>query len=311
MVLECVLNVSEGRNQQVIAEVSGQAGRCLLDVHADPDHNRCVITLAGPPEQTEPAARAVARAAVELIDLSRHSGVHPRIGALDVVPWVTLVPSANGDAGELGPARHTGGGGAPAAPAGAPLLLSDGPIAPSLTARDDFARWAGAEMGLPCFLYGPERSLPEVRRQAWKTRPPDYGPPGPHPTAGAAAVGARPALVAYNLWLADADLGVARRVAARIRSPHVRALGLAAGDSVQVSCNLIAPWQSGPGAVFDAVAQQAGVARAELVGLVPLGVLESEPRRRWAELDLRPSATIEARLELAGLDGGRFESGRG
>ena len=187
-------------------------------------------------------------------------------------------------------------------------LLHDGPIAPSLAARDAFARWAGAELGLPCFLYGPERSLPEVRREAWTTLAPDRGPAAPHPTAGAAAVGARPALVAYNLWLAEADVAAARRVAAQIRGPHVRALGLAVGDCVQVSCNLIAPWQIGPGAAFDAVARRAGVARAELVGLVPLGVLEAEPRHRWPELDLNSSRTIEARLEQAGLDGGRFRS---
>ena len=280
--LECVLNVSEGRDRRVISEVSEHAGQFLLDVHADEHHNRAVITVAGPPEETRAAVRAVARAAVQLVDLAGHAGAHPRIGSLDVVPWVTLV------AGESA------------------SLLHDGPINPSLVARDAFAGWAGAELGLPCFLYGPERSLPAVRRGAWRTLAPDRGPAAPHPTAGAAAVGARPALVAYNLWLAEADLAAARRVAGQIRGPHVRALGLAVGGSVQVSCNLIAPWQVGPGAAFDAVATRAGVARAELVGLLPLGVLEAEPPHRWPELDLDRSRTIEARLELAGLDGGRF-----
>jgi glutamate formiminotransferase len=106
-------------------------------------------------------------------------------------------------------------------------------------------------------------------------------------------------LVAYNLWLGEDDLDQARRVARSIRSAEVRALGLAAGSSVQVSCNLIAPWRVGPGAVFDFVASRAAVDRAELVGLVPRSVLESEPRHRWTELGLSPSATIEARLERA------------
>jgi hypothetical protein len=122
-------------------------------------------------------------------------------------------------------------------------------------------------------------------------------------------------LVAYNLWLARvgpagarADDGAAhaRRIASTIRGPGVRALALRVGTEVQVSCNLTDPWHVGPAAVFDAVASQADVERAELVGLVPRAVLEQVPRHRWRELGLDPSATIEARLERAGLDGGRF-----
>jgi glutamate formiminotransferase len=112
--------------------------------------------------------------------------------------------------------------------------------------------------------------------------------------------------VAYNVWLAEADLAVARGVAAAIRRPGLRTLALPVGASVQVSCNLTDPWTVGPEAAFDAVASRAAVARAELVGLVPRAVLERVPRQRWRELDLDPSTTIEARLEQAGLDGGRF-----
>ncbi len=281
--LECVINVSEGHDKQVISALVAGAGPCLLDVHSDPDHHRSVLTLAGPDEGVDQGARAVATAAVSSIDIRGHAGVHPRIGALDVVPFVHL-------------GRQPGPGG----------LLADGRLSRAVEARDSFARWAARELALPCFLYGPERTLPELRRAAWSTLAPDLGPTAPHPTAGAAAVGARPVLVAYNLWLAGPDLALARRVARSIRRPELRALGVAAGTSVQVSCNLIAPWRVGPGAVFDAVASQAGVARAELVGLVPLSVLESEPRHRWGELGLSPSATIEARLEQAGLNGGRF-----
>lgn len=293
--LECVINVSEGRDPARIAALAARGGTQVLDVHSDPDHHRSVITLAGEPGAVREAARSVARAAVSLIDLRTHSGAHPRLGALDVVPFVSL--------------------------RGWPL--GDGDIAQAVAARDEFARWAGSELALPCFVYGPvrrgqvvgssaepgpERTLPEVRREAWLNLEPDFGPPAPHPTAGAAAVGARPVLVAYNLWLEDPDLEAARRAATALRGPRLRTLGLRVGTEVQVSCNLIDPWRVGPGAVFDAVANRASVARAEVVGLVPQAVLDAEPSSRWKELGLGPSTTIEARLEEAGLDGGSFRS---
>jgi glutamate formiminotransferase len=251
-----------------------------LDVHSDPDHNRSVFTLAGAPEDVMDAAKGLAREACKSIDLRAHSGAHPRIGALDVVPWVALE--------------------------GWPL--ADGDLARAVSLRDRFASWAGEELGLPCFVYGPERTLPQVRKLAWTALHPDHGPQLPHPSAGAAAVGARPVLVAYNLWLADPDVALARSVAASVRGPTVRALGLQVGARVQVSLNLICPWLFGPGTAFDAVASLAGVARSELVGLIPECVLRREPSHRWRELGLDPSSTIEARLEQAGLDGGRFGS---
>jgi glutamate formiminotransferase len=276
--LECVVNVSEGRDQHVIAKLARAAGESLLDVHSDPDHHRSVLTLAGRQEQLPDAVRSVAKVAVQTIDIRGHEGAHPRIGALDVVPWVSI--------------------------AGWPL--ADGRIEAAVVARDDFARWAGSQLHLPCFLYGPERSLPEVRRQVWKDVQPDQGPTRPHPTAGAVAVGARPLLVAYNVWLEDSDLALARSVAKAVRGPMVRALGLEVGSRAQVSFNLIDPWQVGPGAAFDAVASRAGVERGELVGLIPEAVLLREPAHRFRELGLDPFSTIEARLERAGLDGGRF-----
>ncbi len=276
--LQCVVNVSEGRDQMVISALGASAGRCLLDVHSDPDHHRSVFTLVGSSDEVQHAARSLARSTLDSVDIRGHAGIHPRIGALDVVPFVSLV--------------------------GAPVV--DGPVDVAVKARDAFADWAGRDLRLPCFLYGPERSLPELRRMAWTALRPDTGPDAPHPTAGAAAVGARGILVAYNLWLDGADLDQARRVAAAIRSPHLRTLGLATTSAVQVSCNLIDPWTFGPGDAFDAVASRVSVDRAELVGLIPLAVLEAEPQHRWGELGLSPSATIEARLERAGLDGGRF-----
>lgn len=262
--LECVLNVSEGRDPDVLAALAAAAGAALLDVHTDPDHHRSVLTLLG-----EEAPPAVATVAVERVDLRRHAGAHPRIGAVDVVPFVALGSTPPGEA---------------------------------VAARDRFARWAAAELGLPCFLYGPERTLPEVRKGAFTTIAPATGPARPHPTAGAAAVGARPVLVAYNVWLVEPDLAVAKRIASRLRGPSVRALGLAVGDAVQVSTNLVDPHVVGPADVFDRVAAEAPVARAELVGLVPRPVLAAVPRHRWAELDLADDRTVEARIEAAGGD---------
>ncbi len=269
--LECVVNISEGRRADVIEAIAATAGADLLDVHQDRDHHRSVLTLVG-----EDAPRAVASAAVARLDLGQHVGAHPRFGVVDVVPFVPLAGSSIDDA---------------------------------CAARDRFAVWAADALAVPCFLYGPGlgagRPLPEVRRTAFSPRRPDTGPARPHPTAGATAVGARDVLVAYNLWLADADLDLARRLAADLRSPTVRALGLAVGDRVQVSCNLVAPGSTGPAEVFDVVATRAAaagsaVAGAELVGLVPRSVLEAIPPRRWAELDLAEDRTIEAALERVG-----------
>ena len=272
--LECVINLSEGRSEPLLARLGAAAGSALLDVHRDPDHHRAVLTLAGP--DVEAAARSVASLAVRLLDLGAHAGVHPRIGVVDVVPFV-------------------------------PLAGSD--LADAVAARDRFARWAGEDLAVPCFLYGPDRSLPEVRREAFHALMPDTGPAVPHPTAGAIAVGARPVLVAYNLWVAGAGpdssrLARARQVAALVRGPAVRALGLAVGDRVQVSCNLIDPDVIGPQEIYDRVADLIPLEGAELVGLIPAAVLARIPEPRWAALDLAESRTIEARLQQAGLDGG-------
>jgi glutamate formiminotransferase len=306
-VLECVINISEGRDQTLIAALIAAAGKGLLDVHRDGDHNRSVFTMAGRDAPgvagdnagIEADVHRLVLAAAGALDIRRHAGVHPRLGVIDVVPWVTL---------ELD-AEH---------------CVRDGDSKPAIAARDRFARWAAAELALPCFLYGPpspdpdlrrgpfgpdrrrDLSLPDVRRHAWHDLRPDIGPPEANPRLGAACVGARRVLVAYNLWLQTRDVATARRVAKAIRAPGVRTLGLAVGDATQVSCNLIDPWTVGPESAFDAVASQVDVARAELVGLLPRAVLDAIPARRWPELGLSPGSTIEARLQ-AGLDGGRFD----
>jgi glutamate formiminotransferase len=247
-VLEAVVNVSEGRRSEVIDVLAGAAGDDLLDLHVDPHHHRSVLTMVG-----EEAARRVAIEAVRRIDLRRHRGVHPRLGAVDVVPFV-------------------------------PLDGSD--LADAVAARDRYIAWSR----VPCVRYGVDApALPEARRSARATTM-------PHPTAGVTAVGARLVLVAYNVCLAHESLRAARGLAALVRSASVRALGFAVGDTVQVSMNLIDPGLTGPATVYDAIAAQARVERAELVGLLPESVLDAIPPERWEQLDVDPSRTIEARL---------------
>jgi glutamate formiminotransferase len=261
--LECVVNISEGRDAGRLRALAESAGADLLDLHVDPDHHRAVFTLAG-----EAAPRALATLAIEVLDIREHAGAHPRLGIVDVVPFVALDGSTPADA---------------------------------IAARDAFAAWLGQECGVPCFRYGPERSLPDVRRQAFRELHPDAGPSAPHPTAGATAVGARPVLVAFNLWMATPDLAVARQVAAAVRGPSVRALGLQVGAATQVSLNLVDPLVVGPSEATTLVREHLGAAgatieRAELVGLVPEAVLRATPAEEWDALDLSADRTIEARL---------------
>jgi glutamate formiminotransferase len=247
-VLEVVVNLAEGRHPSFIDRFVVAGGDDVLDVHVDAHHNRSVLTLLG-----EDAARRVALEAIGRIDLRRHRGVHPRLGAVDVVPFVPLGSATMADA---------------------------------CAARDRYAAWSP----VPCVQYGGDGpTLPEVRRRHGDLA-------GAHPTAGITCVGARGVLVAYNLWLDGASVRTARALAAAVRSPVVRALGLAVGDGVQVSMNLLDAATVGPAAVYDAVAGRAPVARAELVGLVPRSVLDSVAPERWEQLDLAPDRTIEARI---------------
>jgi glutamate formiminotransferase len=326
--VECVPNVSEGRRGEVVDEVvaafAGAApGVLVLDRSSDADHHRSVITLAGPGPALVEAAVAGALACARLIDLRGHRGVHPRMGALDVLPFVPL---------------------------GAATRLS-GAADPELDCAalaEAAGRRIAAEAGVPVYLYGaaarrPDRSaLPAVRGRGFEAlratlaaeagrggaglapdldgpgagRGPDLGGPGLHPTAGATAVGAREVLVAYNVDLAGADLELARRIAGAVRErdgglPAVRAMGVALPGRglAQVSMNLLDYRVTPPAAAFAAVAELAGragarVAASEIVGLVPAAALAGvDP----ADLRLRdPGAgqILEERLARA-LDGGR------
>ena len=257
--IECVINISEGRDLDLVEEIALVAGSDLLDVHCDADHNRSVITVVG-----ATAPPAVIRHAVQRLDLRTHTGVHPRIGVVDVVPFVPLADSTYDDA---------------------------------LRTRDAMSSWIANELQIPVFLYGPERTLPDIRRGAFTVLQPDLGPHQPHPPAGAVAVGARELMLAWNLWLSEPDLDLAKSIASSIRGPCVRALGLQVGDEVQVSMNLVAPLTFGPAEVYDRVASLAGIARAELVGLAPQSVLNAVDEKRWEQLNLSVETTIESRLQ--------------
>lgn len=261
--LECVVNISEGRDITALDQLTLAIEDDLLDLHIDAHHHRSVFTLVG-----EQAPRRLAERAIELIDLRAHNGVHPRIGVVDVVPFVPLGNATMHDA---------------------------------TRAREKFCIWAGTALSMPCFRYGADRSLPDVRRGAFIDFGPDCGPAVADPSVGACAVGARPLLVAYNVWVSGADLAAVRRCAAAVRSPHLRTLGLQVGSRLQVSCNLISPLDVGPAEAVAAITGEAprhglAVVGTELVGLIPEEVLAATPRDDWDRLDLAVDRTIEARL---------------
>jgi glutamate formiminotransferase len=323
--VECVPNVSEGRRPEVVDEiVAAFAGPqvLVLDRSSDPDHDRSVLTLAGPGPALVEAAVAGAAACARLIDLRRHRGVHPRMGALDVLPFVPL-----------GAATTLRGGADPDLDCAALAVRAGRRIA--------------EEAGIPVYLYGaaarrPERAtLPAVRargRQALRAAPeaadalaaasaapetepavrraaavaaPDLGGPGLHPTAGATAVGARGVLVAYNVDLADADLALARSIATAVRErdgglPAVRAMGveLAGRGLVQVSMNLLDFRVTPPAVAFAAVARLAGLAgarvvRSEVVGLVPAAALAGTDPAALRLDGFTPDLLLEERLAAA------------
>ena len=253
--VQCVPNFSEGRDPETLAAivdaVRGSPNVRLADWSADTDHNRSVVTFVGPPAAVQTAALAAAAAAVAHIDLRRHAGVHPRLGAMDVLPFVPLAGLTLADCAAL--ARQTG------------ETLAD-------------------RHGLPVFLYEAatpnSRSLPFVRREAFGALTPDFGPALPHPTAGAAVVGARGPLVAYNVVLDTPDLSAARRIAREMRLlphlPGIRALGLPLPSRglTQVSMNLTRPAETPLLAVFRLVEARAralgtAVLESEVIGALP------------------------------------------
>lgn len=269
--VECVPNFSEGRRPEVVAairdSIAAVEGVSVLDASSDASHNRSVITFVAPLDRAVEAAFAGIRAALENIDLTSHQGEHPRIGAADVVPFVPLEGTTINDCIKL--------------------------------ARELGAR-VGKELEIPVYLYEraatrPSRqNLADVRRGQFEglrseigvnaERDPDFGPARIHPTFGAIAIGARPFLVAYNIYLGGAEnLQVAKDIAKAVRGssggfPFVKALGLEVDGQAQVSMNLVDTEQTPLHVVFDAVkarARDAGidVTWSEIIGLVPERVL--------------------------------------
>jgi len=288
--VECVPNFSEGRRGDVIdalaSAVADTPGVHLLDRTADPDHNRCVLTFAGPSEPVTTAMEAAVRVALERIDMEVHEGQHPRIGAVDVIPFVPLGETTLAECVDL--------------------------------ARSFGARIA-ATFQLPVYLYAQAATrqdrvaLADLRRPQYEGlkaliaqhgREPDFGPARLHPTGGAVAVGARPFLIAYNINLESRDLDLAKRIAHRVRErsgglPRVQALGLFLEElgCAQVSMNLLDHAVTPMWLVWETVrdlaaAEGVELRESELIGLAPLAALVAVADH----LEIPPDLPVEARL---------------
>jgi len=294
-VLECVPNVSEGRDRLVLARLAdairGVGGVRLADVHADPDHHRSVFTFLGAPAAVEAATLALADAVFASVDMRGHRGVHRRIGALDVLPFVPLRG----------------------------LSMSD-----AVASAHRVGRALGTRHAVPVYFYGAAASAPERQRlhhvrageyegladrltePAWQ---PDAGPARFDPARGATAVGARDVLVAYNVWLNSRDLAAARAIARALREssgglPAVQAIGvpLAQRGLVQVSMNLLDYRATSLARAFDAVMLEArrhmvAVKRAELVGLAPRAAFGGRAGASVGLPDLKAEQLLETHLD--------------
>ena len=292
--VECVPNFSEGTRQEVMDAIQAAAasvrGAWVLDRHADSVHNRMVLTIAGTPGPVAEAAFRAAARASELIDLSQHRGVHPRIGATDVVPFV-------------------------------PLGATSMQVCVELAVRVGMR--IAAELDVPVYLYGeaarrPERRrLPDLRRgeyEGLRTRlasdpqlAPDFGPARVG-AAGATAVGARRPLIAYNVTLATPDLSIARAIARGIREssgglPAVQARAFRTADPnvVQVSMNLLDTRRSPMALVFERIREEAArrgvnVLQSELVGMAPAEAVADVARQALSFGRLDAEAILETRL---------------
>ncbi|MGI8774547.1 MAG: glutamate formimidoyltransferase [Actinomycetota bacterium] len=284
MSLLSIPNISAGSDRDTVRRLSSavaSGGGRLLDSHTDPIHNRTVFTVHGHKENLVASMTALARAAKEAIDLRSHHGVHPRIGSLDVCPFVPL---------------------------------DDHDLPRAVEVAEEAGRAIAEETGIPVYLYGaaarrPDRvQLPDLRRAGAAgllggTMRPDFGPHEIDPRSGVICVGARLPLVAFNIWL-DADVEVARAAAVAIRAasgslPGVRALGLPLTEGKsQVSMNLIDPATTSVDDVFAAVARKVGIdviERTEIVGLAPARYMPN-PHAQAARLMVPPGRSLESVL---------------
>jgi glutamate formiminotransferase/formiminotetrahydrofolate cyclodeaminase len=304
--VECVPNFSEGRRPEVIEAIrdaiAAVEGVSVLDVSSDPSHNRSVITFVAPVESAVDAAFAGIRAAGERIDLCKHAGEHPRIGATDVVPFIPLEGSTMEDCIAL--ARQLG-------------------------------ERVGRELRIPVYLYEraattPAReNLADVRRGEFEglreelgknpARNPDFGPSQIHPTCGATAIGARPFLVAYNVYLGPAsNLPIARNIARAVRGSsggfkYVKGLGLEVDGQAQVSMNLVDTEKTPLHNAFDFVklraeSEGAQVTWSEIVGLVPERVRFDAAVSHLQLRQFTPKQVLERQVR-EGVSGGERLSG--
>ncbi|UCF62088.1 MAG: glutamate formimidoyltransferase [Anaerolineaceae bacterium] len=294
-IVECIPNFSEGRNSEVInaieSAIAAIAGVHILDLHSDEDHNRSVITFIGSPEAVTQAAFSAIEIAAELIDLDKHQGEHPRIGATDVVPFVPISGVTMEECVEL---------------------------AKSLGKR------VGDELGIPVYLYEnaatrPDRkNLEKIRKGEYEKlresiqddpdRTPDFGP-SRMGTAGATVIGARPPFIAYNVYLTTDDVSIAKNIARSVRQssgglPHVKALGMLVEGKAQVSMNLTDHTQTPIAQVVEAIRREAedfgvSIHHSELVGLIPQAALV-DAAQWYLQLDPFESGQIlETRMYTA------------
>lgn len=297
-ILECVPNISEGRDAPVIAACVAAveaAGVPVLDLHTDPDHHRSVLTFAGAPDRVVAAAHALAATAIERIDLGRHTGVHPRIGAIDVVPFVPIAGLSIDEAAAMARAF----GAALARRWQLPVFLYEAAAPAPTRARLEAIRRGG--------LAGLAQRM--ASDPAWQ---PDYGPAHPHPTAGATVTGARVPLIAFNVNLATDRLEAARAIAALVRErsgglPAVKALGLplAGRGLVQVSMNLVDYRITSIRTAFDRILAEAqargiDVVESELVGLAPAAALDDATAAHVRLRDYDATRILEHHLAARG-----------
>ncbi len=305
--VECVPNFSEGRRPEIVTKIrdaiAAVKGATILDVSSDESHNRTVVTFVVPVENAVDAAFAGIATARELIDLNQHTGEHPRMGATDVVPFIPLEGTTMEDCIVL--ARTLG-------------------------------ERVGRELQIPVFLYERAASTParenlaDVRRGEFEgirdemaagaaTRKPDFGPSTIHATAGAVAIGARPFLVAYNVYLGPAtNLQVAKNVAKAVRGSsgglrYVKGLGLEVDGQAQVSMNLVDTEKTPLYRAFDMVKMEAeaqGVSPtwSEIVGLVPEKALFETAARHIGLRDFKPEMVLENKVRAA-VQGGQSLTG--
>jgi len=289
--LECVPNFSEGRDPEIVRAIADAIAQTpevlLLGWESDSDHNRSVMTFAGPPNAVVEAAVRGAGKAAELIDLSAHQGVHPRVGAADVIPFVPLDAST---------------------------MIEGSTMEDAVKAAHQAGEEIWRRYGVPVYFYehaarsvGRKR-LEKVRRKEFDGAPPDIGNLAQHPKAGASMVGARGFLIAYNVQLATRDSGVAQEIARKIREssggfPHVKAMGLylASRDCAQVSMNLTNFEQTPLDRVYETIAAEARKhgtesTAGEIIGFIPRRAYEMAPEFFHRAENFSESRILEARI---------------